>query len=550
MTSSKISDSIDSKLTSFGLATLKDRYFLPGEGFSDMIKRIASAYSDNKEHEERMIRYISNMWFMPSTPILSNGGTTRGLPISCFVNEVDDSLKDIVSSWVENVWFASRGGGIGTYWGNIRSIGEKLSKSGHTSGVIPFLKISDSTTLAISQGSLRRGSSAAYMPIDHPEIEEFIDIRRPTGGDVNRKALNINNGICITDKFMEAVEKDLEWELISPHTGDVVSTVFARSLWIKILAARLEIGEPYILFIDRVNALIPEAQKKLGLKIKTSNLCSEITLPTGIDHQGKKRTGVCCLSSLNLEYFDEWSKEELIVEDCLRFLDNALEDFIQRATPEMCNAIYSAKRERSVGLGVMGFGSYLQSKMIAFESATAKAVNLKIFKYIKEKADAASRKLAEEKGPCEDAKEANLMERFSNKTAIAPTASISIIAGGASPGIEPYTANVYTQKTLAGSFRVINKFLQKLLEEKGKFTEEVITSITITEGSVSHLDFLTDHEKSVFKTAYEIDQMWIIEHSADRTPYIDQAQSLNIFLKAIYIKKNCIKYIIWHGKRA
>ena len=520
----------DALLTEFGKATLNDRYLLEGETFQDMFARVACAFADNAAHAQRLYDYISRLWFMPATPVLSNGGTTRGMPISCFLNETEDSLSGIVSLWNENVWLAARGGGIGSYWGNLRSIGERVRGNGKTSGVIPFMRVQDSLTLAISQGSLRRGSSAVYMPISHPEIEEFIEIRRPTGGDPNRKTLNIHHGVAITDDFMEAVEADGPWHLRSPKTQEVVHTMRARDLWIKLLTTRVETGEPYMLFIDNVNRAIPEHHAQLGLEVKTSNLCSEITLPTGTDHLGKERTAVCCLSSLNLETYDEWANDSRFVADVMRFLDNVLQNFIDTAPPEMHRAVYSAMRERSVGLGVMGFHSFLQSKMIPFESVMAKVWNNKIFGRIKEQVDAASRLLAEERGPCPDAAEVGLMERFSNKMAIAPTASISIIAGNSSPGIEPYAANVFTQKTLSGSFVVRNKFLKKLLAEKGYDNDDVWSTVATNEGSVYHLDFLTKDEKDVFKTAQELDQRWIVEHAADRTPFICQAQSVNLFI--------------------
>ncbi|MEK6734174.1 MAG: ribonucleoside-diphosphate reductase subunit alpha, partial [Pseudomonadota bacterium] len=441
-----INSEADNNLTDFGKAVLKDRYLMKDESYQDLFARVASYYSDNKEHAQRIYNYISNLWFMPATPILSNGGTDRGLPISCFLNEVEDDLEGIVDVWNENVWLAARGGGIGTYWGNVRSIGEKVKGNGKTSGIIPFIKVQDSMTLAISQGSLRRGSAAMYLPIDHPEIEEFIDIRRPTGGDPNRKALNIHHGVSVTDKFMEAVEKDLEWELLSPKDKAVISTIKARDLWIKLLTTRIETGEPYLLFIDHVNDRLPKHQKKLKLTVKMSNLCSEIVLPTGIDHLGKMRTAVCCLSSLNLEYYEEWHHDTQFIPDIMRFLDNVLEDFINKAPDSMAKAKYSAMRERSVGLGVMGFHSFLQSKMIPIESVVAKVWNKKMFKHIAESANKASKDLAVEKGACPDAEEVGIMERFSNKTAIAPTASISIICGNSSPGIEPYAANSFTQK--------------------------------------------------------------------------------------------------------
>jgi ribonucleoside-diphosphate reductase alpha chain len=522
----KLDRSRDDGLSSFGKAVLQDRYLLPGESYQDLFARVSSHYADDAQHAQRIYDYISQLWFMPATPILSNGGTDRGMPISCFLNETVDSLEGIVDLWNENVWLASRGGGIGSYWGNLRSIGEPVRGNGKTSGVIP---LQDSLTLAISQGSLRRGSSAVYLPINHPEIEEFIEIRRPTGGDPNRKAPNIHQGVVIPDAFMKAVEEDNIW-LRSPRDGSVVSIINARELWIKLLTARIETGEPYMLFIDNVNKHIPEHHKKLGLQVKTSNLCSEITLPTGIDHLGNRRTAVCCLSSLNLEKYEEWANNTQFVEDVMRFLDNVLQDFIESAPESMKAATYSATRERSIGLGVMGFHSFLQSKNIPMESVMAKVWNKKIFKHIREDADKASRKLAEERGPCPDAAEAGIMERFSNKLAIAPTASISIIANNSSPGIEPYAANSFVQKTLTGSFNVRNKNLMKLLEEKGKNTDEIWSSIATNEGSVQQLDFLTEEEKDVYKTAPEIDQRWVVEHAADRTEYICQAQSVNVFM--------------------
>ncbi|MGB4191753.1 MAG: ribonucleoside-diphosphate reductase subunit alpha [Rickettsiales bacterium] len=538
---------LDNNLTDFGKAVLKDRYLLTGETYQDLFARVANYYADDKDHAQRIYNYISNLWFMPATPILSNGGTDRGLPISCFLNEVEDDLEGIVKVWNENVWLAARGGGIGTYWGNVRSIGERVKGNGKTSGIIPFIKVQDSMTLAISQGSLRRGSAAMYLPIDHPEIEEFIDLRRPTGGDPNRKALNIHHGVSVSDKFMQAVEKDLEWELLSPKDKSVISKVKARELWIKLLTTRIETGEPYILYLDHVNNKIPEHQKKLGLKVKMSNLCSEIVLPTGKDHLGNTRTAVCCLSSLNLEHYDQWHDNKQFIVDIMRFLDNVLDDFIKKAPESMANAKYAAMRERSVGLGVMGFHSFLQSKMIPIESVVAKVWNKKIFKHISESVNEASKMLAEEKGPCPDAAECNVMERFSNKTAIAPTASISVICGNSSPGIEPYAANSFTQKTLSGSFTVRNKHLTQLLQEKGKNTEQVWSSISTNEGSVEHLEFLSQAEKDVFKTAPEIDQRWLIEFAADRTDHIDQAQSLNIFLPGNVSKKHLhqIHYSAW-----
>ena len=534
----KIDRSKDSNLTNFGKATLSDRYLNEGESYQDLFARVASTYADDNLHAQRIYNYISNLWFMPSTPVLSNAGTERGLPISCFLNEASDSLTGIVDLWSENVWLAAKGGGIGSYWGNLRSIGEQVGRVGKTSGIMPFIKVMDSLTLAISQGSLRRGSAACYLPIDHPEIEEFIEMRRPTGGDPNRRALNLHHGVLVSDAFMRAVEMDEQWPLKSPHDGTVQSKISARNLWIRLLTARVETGEPYIVFIDTVNRMIPEHHKLAGLTVKTSNLCSEITLPTGIDKAGRDRTAVCCLSSLNLETYDEWKDDPNMIEDVMRFLDNVLTDFITRAPDSFSDATYAAMRERSVGLGVMGFHSFLQKHSIPIESVMAKVWNNKMFKQIDKEVNAASKKLAEERGPCPDAADYGIMERFSNKTAIAPTASISIICGGASPGIEPVAANSYTHKTLSGSFNVRNRYLKELLAKYDRDTDEVWSSITTNQGSVMHLDFLADHEKDVFKTAFEIDQRWLIDHSADRTPYISQAQSLNVFLPADVHKRD------------
>jgi ribonucleoside-diphosphate reductase alpha chain len=571
----------DGLLTDFGRAMLRSDYMLPGESFQDRFAAVARAYGDDLLHAQRIYDYISRLWFMPATPVLSNGGTTRGLPISCFLNETEDKLSSIKGLWDENIELASKGGGIGSYWGNLRSIGEKVGMNGKTSGIMPFIKVMDSMTLAISQGSLRRGSAATYLPVSHPEIEEFIEMRRATGGDPNRKSLNLNHGVVIPDAFMRAVEADADWDLTSPKDGEVIRTVKARDIWIRLLIARVETGEPYLLFIDHVNRAIPEHHRRSGLKVKTSNLCVEITLPTGIDHHGQMRTAVCCLSSLNLETWLDWKDEPLFIEDVMRFLDNVLQDFIDRAPSErrrveaeflaplmeelrgsigegpeldavgaalrtacskhftglMDNAIYAASRERSVGLGVMGFHSFLQAKGVPFEGAVAKMWNKRIFSHIKKNADAASRTLAEQKGACPDAAEHGIMERFSNKTSIAPTASISVIGGQASAGIEPIIANAYNEKRKNGSFEVRNKSLAVVLERHGRNNEATWSSIMTSEGSVQHLDFLSTQEKSVFKTAFEIDQRWIIEHAADRTPLIDQSQSVNVFLPGNVHKK-------------
>src|SRR3954467_5709165 len=392
----------DGLLTDFGKTTLEDRYLLAGESYQDMFARVATAFADDADHAQRIYDYISNLWLMPATPVLSNGGAGRGLPISCFLNAVPDSLEGIQGVWNENVALASNGGGIGTYWGGVRSIGEKVKGAGQTSGIIPFIRVMDSLTLAISQGSLRRGSAAVYLDIHHPEIEEFLEIRKPSG-DFNRKSLNLHHGISISDEFMEAVRDGAMFGLRSPKTKDVVKEVDARSLWQKILEIRLQTGEPYLIFSDTVNRAMPQHQRELGLSVRQSNLCSEIMLHTGKDHLGAERTAVCCLSSVNAETFLEWSDHPTFIEDAMRFLDNVLQDFIDRAPPEMAHAVYAAMRERSVGLGLMGFHSFLQSQNVPFESAMAKSWNMRIFKALRRSADKASQVLAEERGPCPDA---------------------------------------------------------------------------------------------------------------------------------------------------
>ena len=502
----EVDRSRDALLTDFGKKTLEDRYLLAGESYQDMFARVATAYADDADHAQRVYDYISNLWFMPATPVLSNGGAQRGLPISCFLNAVGDSLEGIQGVWNENVALASSGGGIGTYWGGVRSIGEKVKGAGQTSGIIPFIRVMDSLTLAISQGSLRRGSAAVYLDIHHPEIEEFLEIRKPSG-DFNRKSLNLHHGISITDEFMEAVRDGALFGLRSPKTG-----------------------EPYLIFSDTVNRAMPAHQRELGLKVKQSNLCSEIMLHTGKDHLGRERTAVCCLSSVNAEKFLEWRDHPTFVEDVFRFLDNVLQDFIDRAPSAMEAAVYAAQRERSVGLGLMGFHSFLQAQGVPFESALAKSWNMRLFKHLRRKADEASRTLAAERGACPDAEERGVMERFSHKLAIAPTASISIICGGTSAGIEPIPANIYSHKTLSGTFAVKNPYLERLLAERGADTAETWNSILENEGSVQHLDVLSQDEKDVFKTAFELDQRWVIELAADRTPDICQSQSLNVFL--------------------
>ena len=534
-------------LSDFSKAILKDRYLFETEDgsqedYQDCFARIASYFADDESHANRLYEYLSKGWFMAATPVLTNGGAVlkngklRGLPISCFLNEVEDTLESIINKWSENAWLAARGGGIGTYWGNVRSIGEGVSGGGKSSGVIPFFTVQDSLTVAISQGNLRRGSAAIYLPVWHPEVLEFVEMRKFFGAaDPRRKCRDLHHGIVLNDEFMNAVVNDEMWYFKSPKTDEITGSMRARDLWVKILVTRLENGEPYILYIDNVNKNLPESYKKNNMKVKTSNLCSEITLATGRDYLNKARTAVCCLSSLNLEYYDHWKDNDLFIMDIMRFLDNVLQSFIDEAGDTHADAVYAAKMERSVGLGVMGYHSLLQSKMIPFEDA--KDLNIEIFKHIKEKTDEASYLLAKEKGAAPDSQNVHLMMRFANTTAIAPTASISIILD-CSPSIEPWAANLFTQKTLTGSFRVRNKYLEKLFASKNIDTDQIWSSIANNFGSVAHLDCLSEYEKKVFKTAFEIDQYSIINQAADRGPYISQAQSLNIFLDPMIDKKD------------
>lgn len=524
----KVDESRNSLITEFGKEVLRDRYLLPDESEQEMFVRVASAYGNDKEHKQRLYDYMSKLWFMPASPILANAGSKRGLPISCFLQNVQDNMPDIANNWLETIWYSFKGGGIGVYYGNVRGVGERVGVVGKTSGVIPFLKVNESLAGAISQGSLRRGSSAVYLPISHPDIEEFIDIRRSTGGDPNRKVnpLNLNHAVVIDDKFMECIKSEEPYDLVSPHTGAILRKVSARELWIKILQARLETGEPYILFIDRVKEATPEHHKKAGLFPVQSNLCSEITLPTD-----EQRTAVCCLSSVNCEYYDSWKEEPRFIEDIMYFLDNVLEDFIENAPKEMNKAIFSALNERSVGLGAMGFHSYLQSKKIPLDNVMSLVYNKQIFEHIKKGSDEASIKIAQERGACPDAEKYGVMERFSYKRAVAPNATISILCGTTSAGIEPFPANMYTHKTLSGTFIVKNKWLDKLIKEcyNDKY-QEIWEAISGAGGSIQNLEYFDKETKEIFKTAFEIDQRYILKLAEDRTPLIDQAQSLNIFL--------------------
>ena len=524
----------DALLPPASIKTLQDRYLLPQETSpQEAFARAAEAFASSKEHAQRMYDYASLRWFMFSTPILSNAGTRKGLPISCFLQYVPDSIDGLISNFEESVRLTVNGGGLGAYWGHIRSDGEATSNGSSTGGSLPFMKVIDSTVMAYHQGSTRRGSVAIYQDISHPEIEEFISMRKPTGGDPNRKALNVHHAINITDKFMQACADGRDWDLIDPHSQRITKTISARDLWFKILECRKETGEPYIHFIDTSNRDLPQCQKDLGLKVHQSNLCSEITLPTSED-----RTAICCLSSLNLEYFEEWEGTN-IVADCVEYLDNALEAFIERGQhiKGLEKAVYSAKQERSIGLGAMGFHYFLQRKSAPFESVMAKVWNIRIFKHIRDAADKASRGMVIERGESPDC--AGTGRRNTHLIAVAPNASSSVICGYTSAGIEPLKANAFTHKTLSGSFFIQNKYLKSLLDERVSDPLEkdnVWASIVSNNGSVQHLDVLSAFEKDVFKTAIELDQQWVIEHAADRQVFIDQAQSLNLFFPSVTSK--------------
>ena len=520
----------DKLLTEFSLKTLEDRYLVgdeksPQEGFA----RAAQAFADDDAHAQRLYDYASNLWFMFATPVLSNGGTQRGLPISCFLNYVDDSREGITGHYTENAYLSSFGGGIGGSWSDVRAQGTRTSKGSESTGVMPFVKVVDSEMLAFSQGVTRRGSYAAYLHMSHPEVEEFLDMRKPTGGDTNRKCLNLHHGVVIPDKFMEIIHKatkepgfDDSWELIDPHSGEVKKVVSARTLWVKLLQNRMETGEPYLMFEDAVQADLPDFQKRKGLQVNHSNLCSEITLATD-----EERTAVCCLSSVNLEYYDEWKKVPAFIPDLIRMLDNVLESFIQNAPPQLERAQFSALRERSLGLGAMGFHAYLQKNGIPFESPIASAINYEIFDSIKTQAQNTTEELAVERGACPDDDSCSV--RNAHLLAIAPNASSSIICGNTSPSIEPYRANAYTQKTKSGSYLQKNKFLEEVLETYNQNTDNTWKSIVTNKGSVQHLEFLSEEEREVFKTAVEINQSWVIEHASQRQPFICQSQSVNLF---------------------
>ena len=537
----------DSLFDQLGLKRLKESYMREDENSpQERFAYVSSAFGSNKEHAQRLYDYASKHWLSYSTPILSYGRSKRGLPISCFLPYLDDSAEGLVDTLSEVNWLSMLGGGIGIGIG-IRSSDDK------SVGVMPHLRTYDASSLAYRQGRTRRGSYAAYLNISHPDILMFLEMRRPTG-DQNMRCLNLHHGINITDDFMKIIERcmvdpeaDDSWELKDQNNGQVKEVVSAKEIWQRILEIRMQTGEPYLHFIDTSNQHLPEWQKKLGLSIKQSNLCSEITLPTD-----KERTAVCCLSSVNLEYFDDWKNDELFLKDIAEMLDNVLQYFIDNAPDGVARAKYSAERERSIGVGALGWHAYLQKNNLPWESAQAVGRNKKIFEHIRTKLNEANKDLGRKRGSAPDAKGTGL--RFSHLMAIAPNASSSIIMGNTSPSIEPYRANAYRQDTMSGAHLNKNKFLDKIIKDKcvkdSKLDyEEIWSTIIANDGSVQHLDILDDWQKDVFKTAMELDQRWVIQHAADRQNWIDQAQSLNVFFRPdVDIKYiHAIHFLAWKG---
>ena len=520
-------ESRNSLFDELGLKRLRESYMRPEETSPQQrYAYVSAAFASNAAHAQRLYDYSSKHWLGYSTPVLSFGKTKDGLPISCYLNRIIDSKAGLVDSLSESNWLSMLGGGVGLHVG-LRGADDK------SAGVMPHLATYDRCSLAYKQGT-RRGSIAAYLSVDHPDIVRFIEMRKVTG-DQNMKALNLNHGVNLTDKFMELIERcmldknaDDSWDLIQPNTGRVVETVSARTLWQQYLELRVQTGEPYSWFIDTVNRSVPWFQKAMGLENHGGNLCAEISLVTN-----EERTAVCCLSSPNIEYYDEWKNDDLFLRDVLEMLDNVIEYFINMAPDTIKRARYSAMRERSVGIGAAGWHSYLQSKMIPFESPMAKSINITIFKHMREKLDKANYELAVERGACPDAAEHGVMQRCATTSAIAPTASNAIIMGNTSPCIEPYATNAFRQDTTSGIHVTRNKHLIKLIEEEGKkhkpeWIEDQWSDIIANGGSVQHLKWMDDYTKDVFKTFIEINQMWVVEQAADRQPFIDQAQSLNL----------------------
>ena len=535
----------DKLFDELGIKRLKESYMMESENSpQERFAYVSKTFGTNLQHSQRLYDYASRHWLSYSTPILSFGRSSRGLPISCFLNFIEDTAEGLVDNLSETNWLSMLGGGVGIGFG-IRSADDK------STGVMPHLKMYDASSLAYRQGRTRRGSYAAYLDISHPDIITFLEMRKPTG-DPNMRALNLHHGINITDDFMQIIEKcmidpeaDDSWDLIDPHSKELRETVSAKELWQRILETRMLTGEPYLHFIDTSNKHLPEFQKKLGLKINQSNLCSEIILPTD-----KDRTAVCCLSSVNLEYYDEWKKDKLFLRDVAEMLDNVLEYFIKHSPDTVARARFSARRERSIGVGALGFHAYLQKKMIPWESAIAVGTNKKMFSHIKGELDKANLDLGMERGEAPDAKGTG--RRFSHVMAIAPNASSSIIMGNTSPSVEPYRANAYRQDTLSGSNFTKNKFLDKIIKEANEKNDKldydaIWSSIIANDGSVQHLEWMEEWTKDVFKTSMEIDQRWLIQHAADRQEYIDQAQSLNLFFRPnINIKYlHAVHFMAW-----
>jgi ribonucleoside-diphosphate reductase alpha chain len=525
----KVEYSRDNLFDDLGKMRLKESYMKEEEvSPQERFAHVSKAFGSNQEHSQRLYDYSSKHWLSYSTPILSFGRSKRGLPISCFLPYLDDSAEGLVNTLAEVNWLSMLGGGVGIGIG-IRSTDDK------SVGVMPHLRTYDASSLAYRQGRTRRGSYAAYLDISHPDILIFLEMRKPTG-DQNMRCLNLHHGINITDDFMHIIEKSMldpladdTWELKDPHTQEVRDTIPARELWQRILEMRMQTGEPYLHFIDTSNRAMPEFQKKLGLKIRQSNLCSEIILPTD-----KERTAVCCLSSLNLEYYDEWKNDGLFLKDVAEMLDNVLQYFIDNAPDSISRAKYSAQRERSIGIGALGFHAYLQRHNFPWESSMAVGRNKQIFKHINEGLEKANLELGAERGSPADCEGTG--RRFAHVMAIAPNASSSILMGNTSPSIEPYRANAYRQDTLSGAFLNKNRYLDKIVKEKCDADksldyQEVWSSIIANDGSVQHLEFLDDWTKDVFKTSMEIDQRWVVEHAADRQGYVDQAQSVNLFFR-------------------
>jgi ribonucleoside-diphosphate reductase alpha chain len=531
----------DALFDELGLQRLKESYMKEDEKSpQERFAFVSSTFASNQEHAQRLYEYSSKHWLSYSTPILSFGRSKRGLPISCFLNYMDDSAEGLVDNLSETNWLSMMGGGVGVHVG-IRSSDDK------STGVMPHLKIYDASSLAYRQGRTRRGSYAAYLDISHPDIIQFLEMRKPTG-DQNMRTLNLHHGINITDKFMNIIEQSMKdsdyddsWPLINPANNEVVEVVSAKYLWQKILDLRMQTGEPYIVFIDTANNALPSWLSNKGLKINGSNLCTEIFLPTNED-----RTAVCCLSSLNLEYYDEWEKHPMFIQDVMEMLDNVLQYFIDNAPKSISRAKYSAMMERSVGLGTLGFHAYLQKKGIAIDGVMAKVVNKQIFSNIQQRCITADEYLVVQRGGCIDADLAGVSRRFSHHTAIAPNASSSLIMGNTSPSIEPYRANVFRQDTLSGAFVYKNRFLKAKLAELGKDDDDTWASIIANDGSVQHLD-IPDDVKEVFKTAMEIDQRWLVELAADRQKYIDQGQSVNLFFPATVSIKylHSVHFLAW-----